>query len=81
MLQSADLDYFPSADHLHASLLNQLDSVSDQKEICAQSWGHLEAFRGIISSKTSSQQPCSLILIYFSHIFQNDKCFLFYNYN
>ena len=27
---------------------------SDQKEICAQSWGHLEAFRGIISSKTRS---------------------------
>ena len=64
ILKSADLKFFLFADHLPASLLNQWESVSDLKEICAQSWGHIEAFRHIISPKTSLQQPCSWILIY-----------------
>ena len=38
--------------------------VSDLKKICAQSWGHIEAFRAIISLKTSSQQPWSWVLIH-----------------
>ena len=33
--------------------------VSDQKEICAQSCGHLEAFGDTKSPKTNSQQTCS----------------------
>ena len=37
---------------------NQLENVSDLNEICARSWGHIEAFRDIISLKISSQQPC-----------------------
>ena len=64
ILKSADLKFFLFADHLPASLLNQWESVSDLKEICAQSWGHIEAFRHIISPKTSLQQPCSWVLIY-----------------
>ena len=61
ILKSADLKFFLFAGHLPASLLNQWESVSDLKEICTQSCGHIKAFRHIISLKTSLQQPCSWI--------------------
>ena len=64
ILKSADLKFFLFADNLPTSLLNQWESISDLKEICAQSWGHIEAFRHITSPKTSLLQPCSWILIY-----------------
>ena len=64
ILKSTDLKFFLFADHLPASLLNQWESLSDLKEICAQSWGHIEVFRTIISPKTISKQPCSWVLIH-----------------
>ena len=38
-----------------------LDSVSDLREIFAQSWGHIETFGDTKSVKTKSQQPFSCI--------------------
>ena len=64
ILKSAELKFFLFADNLPASLLNQYESISDLKEICAQSWGHIEAFKHITSPKTSLLQPCSWVLIY-----------------
>ena len=58
-LKSPDLEILPFNNHQSGSLQKQLVSDSDLKEICAQSWGHLEVFRDIISLKTSSQQPYS----------------------
>ncbi len=37
----------PLDNPLSGSLSNQLQNVSDLKEICAQSWGHIEAFRDL----------------------------------
>ena len=64
ILKSLDLKFFYFSDNLPASLLNQWESISDLKEICAQAWDHIEAFRHIISPKTCLLQPCFWILIY-----------------
>ena len=58
-LDLPDPEFLPSENPLSGSLKNQFQSVSDLKEISAQSWGHIEAFGDTISPKTSSQQPCS----------------------
>ena len=55
----ADPNFFLFADNLSVFFVKPIWSVSDQKEICAQSWGHIETFGDTVSPKTSSQQPCS----------------------
>ena len=58
-LDLPDPEILPFENPLSDSLSNKFQSVSDLKEISAQSWGHIEAFGDTISPKISSQQPCS----------------------
>ena len=43
MLKTEDLSFLFFANHLPASMLNPFESISYQKVIYAQSWGHKEA--------------------------------------
>ena len=47
--------FFPFCWPSSCLIVKLICSVSDQKKICSQSWGHIETF----SPKTSSQQPGS----------------------
>ena len=47
MPKSPDLDFPPLDNHLHT--WPTVNTISDLQEICAQSCGHIEAFRDIIS--------------------------------
>ena len=61
MLKTEDLSFLFFANHLPTSMLNPFESISYQKVICAQSWGHIEALWGPRSPKTSSQQHFSWV--------------------
>ena len=43
----------PFDKHLPDLFYNWLESISDLKVICAQSWGHIEALKNFWSPKTS----------------------------
>ena len=59
-LKSPDLNFFLFADHLPATLLNQLKSISDLKENSAHSWGHIESLWG--HNKSQNKLTAALFL-------------------